>query len=318
MAPRDISPGAEWGEAIVEAIDHSPVMVLIFSSNSNESRQIRREVERAINKNVTIVPVRLEPAEPTRSLAYFMAGIHWLDALTLPLEQHFQRLAVSIKAFLRAAPGNEERDREQENGLRVPQDDQQYGERGAKQQQRAEEERRAPEGEQSQRAEDNDEGRSRLRDEEERQRRSPIAGRQVRVSRTALAEWKPAANRADPVEILIEQGKTRIQELLPIRYARMRTSPHAFLRGAAAIMAADFGSGSSTGLRVQACGDCHLFNFGVYATPEGTLVFDMMDFDETLPAPFEWDLKRLAASLAVAGRCEDTRARMQAARPRRC
>ena len=104
IAPRDILPGSEWGEAIVDAIDRSVVMVLIFSANANESRQIRREVERAVEKGVTIVPVRIEQAEPTRSLAYFMAGVHWLDALTPPLEQHLQRLAASIKAFLKAAP----------------------------------------------------------------------------------------------------------------------------------------------------------------------------------------------------------------------
>ena len=118
----------------------------------------------------------------------------------------------------------------------------------------------------------------------------------------AQAERKPPANRADPVEVLIEQGKTRIEELLPVRYARMKADPFAFLRGAAAIMAADLAAGPSTGLRVQACGDCHLANFGAYASPEGTPVFDVNDFDETLPAPFEWDVKRLAASLAVAGR----------------
>jgi uncharacterized protein (DUF2252 family) len=123
-----------------------------------------------------------------------------------------------------------------------------------------------------------------------------------RVPFGAQAEWKPPANRADPVEALIEQGKTRIQELLPVRYARMKVDPFAFLRGAAAIMAADLGAGSSTGLRLQACGDCHLANFGGYASPEGILVFDVNDFDETLPAPFEWDVKRLAISLAVAGR----------------
>jgi len=105
-----------------------------------------------------------------------------------------------------------------------------------------------------------------------------------------------------PIEILIGQGKTRIAELLPIRYARMKANPFAFLRGAAAIMAADLAPGPTAGLRVQACGDCHLANFGAYATPEGTPVFDVNDFDETLPAPFEWDVKRLAASLAVAGR----------------
>jgi hypothetical protein len=106
IAPRDISPGAEWGAAIVEAIDHSAVMVLIFSSNANESRQIRREVEHAVSKGVTIVPVRIDQAEPTRSLAYFMAGVHWLDALTPPFEHHLQGLAISINAFLRAAPAN--------------------------------------------------------------------------------------------------------------------------------------------------------------------------------------------------------------------
>jgi uncharacterized protein (DUF2252 family) len=118
----------------------------------------------------------------------------------------------------------------------------------------------------------------------------------------AQAEWKPPENRADPVEVLIEQGKSRIADLLPLRYARMKQDPFAFLRGAAAIMAADLASGPTTGLRVQACGDCHLGNFGGYASPEGTPVFDVNDFDETLPAPFEWDVKRLAASLAVAGR----------------
>jgi len=121
----------------------------------------------------------------------------------------------------------------------------------------------------------------------------------------ALAEWAPPANRADPVDILIAQGKERIAELLPERYARMKVDPFAFLRGAAAIMAADLASGSSTGLRLQACGDCHLANFGSYATPEGAPVFDVNDFDETLPAPFEWDVKRLAASLVVAGRVAD-------------
>ena len=118
----------------------------------------------------------------------------------------------------------------------------------------------------------------------------------------ALAGWQAPANRRDPVEILIEQGKSRIEELLPVRYARMKTDPFVFLRGAAAIMAADFASAPATGFRLQTCGDCHLANFGAYATPEGNPVFDINDFDETLPAPFEWDVKRLAASLVVAGR----------------
>ena len=124
--------------------------------------------------------------------------------------------------------------------------------------------------------------------------------RQVPFS--AQADWKPAANRRDPIEILIDQGKSRIQELLPVRYARMKADPFAFLRGAAAIMAADLAAGPATGLRLQSGGDCHLANFGAYASPEGTPVFDMNDFDESLPAPFEWDVKRLATSLAVAGR----------------
>jgi uncharacterized protein (DUF2252 family) len=122
------------------------------------------------------------------------------------------------------------------------------------------------------------------------------------VPLAAQSEWQAPANRRDPVEILTEQGKTRIPELLPIRYARMKTDPFAFLRGAAAVMASDLASAPTTALRVQSCGDCHLANFGAYATPEGTPIFDINDFDETLPAPFEWDLKRLATSLVVAGR----------------
>jgi uncharacterized protein (DUF2252 family) len=133
------------------------------------------------------------------------------------------------------------------------------------------------------------------------ERRAKGAEWRRQVPLGAQAEWQALANRADPVEVLIEQGKNRIAELLPVRYARMRADPFAFLRGAAAIMAADLAAGPSTGLRVQACGDCHLVNFGGYASPEGIPVFDVNDFDETLPAPFEWDVKRLAASLAVAG-----------------
>src|SRR5580700_3467239 len=122
------------------------------------------------------------------------------------------------------------------------------------------------------------------------------------VPRSAQGEWAPPADRPDPVGILIEQGKSRIQELLPIRYGRMRADPFAFLRGAAAVMAADLAHTPETGIRMQACGDAHLANFGSYATPEGLPVFDINDFDETLPAPFEWDVKRLATSLVVAGR----------------
>jgi len=122
------------------------------------------------------------------------------------------------------------------------------------------------------------------------------------VPRSAQCEWAPPADRADPVEILIEQGRNRIQELLPIRYGRMRADPFAFLRGAAAVMAADLAHTPATGIRMQACGDAHLANFGSYATSEGLPVFDINDFDEALPAPFEWDIKRLATSLVVSGR----------------
>jgi Uncharacterized protein conserved in bacteria (DUF2252) len=141
--------------------------------------------------------------------------------------------------------------------------------------------------------------------------RSPDERRQVgtalrqKVPRSAHGVWSPAADRPDPVEILIEQGKGRIPELLPIRYGRMRTDPFAFLRGAAAVMAADLAGTPTTNIRMQACGDAHLNNFGSYATPDGLPVFDINDFDETLPAPFEWDLKRLATSLVVAGRVAD-------------
>jgi uncharacterized protein (DUF2252 family) len=134
----------------------------------------------------------------------------------------------------------------------------------------------------------------------ERQR-AGVALRQ-KVPRSAQGEWTRPAERADPTNLLIEQGKSRIQELLPIRYARMSADPFAFLRGAAAVMAADLAHTPTTGIRLQACGDAHLANFGSYATPEGSPVFDVNDFDETLPAPFEWDLKRLATSLVVAGR----------------
>jgi uncharacterized protein (DUF2252 family) len=125
------------------------------------------------------------------------------------------------------------------------------------------------------------------------------------ASSEILAAWSPPANRRDPVEILIEQEQRRIPELIPIRYARMRADPFAFLRGAAAVMAADLGAMPATDLRLQTCGDCHLANFGAYASPEGTPLFDVNDFDETLPAPFEWDLKRLATSLVLAGRVGD-------------
>jgi uncharacterized protein (DUF2252 family) len=134
------------------------------------------------------------------------------------------------------------------------------------------------------------------------QRRAAGADWRHRVPVEQQADWTPAPDRRDPVEILIEQGKSRIPELVPVRYARMKPNAFAFLRGAAAVMAADLGSMPATGLRVQSCGDAHLANFGAYASPEGTPVFDINDFDETLPAPFEWDVKRLATSLVLAAR----------------
>jgi uncharacterized protein (DUF2252 family) len=115
-------------------------------------------------------------------------------------------------------------------------------------------------------------------------------------------EWVPARNRPDPVGLLESQAKSRVQELVPIRYGRMLVSPFTFYRGAALIMASDLSTTPSSGLNVQACGDAHLSNFGVFASAERSLVFDLNDFDETLPGPWEWDLKRLAASLAIAGR----------------
>jgi uncharacterized protein (DUF2252 family) len=117
----------------------------------------------------------------------------------------------------------------------------------------------------------------------------------------AHADFRPAVPR-DPVGLLIDQASTRVPELVPIRYGRMMVSPFAFYRGAALVMAADLNTTPTPGLRTQLCGDAHLSNFGAYASPERRLVFDINDFDETLPGPFEWDVKRLAASLVVAGR----------------
>jgi uncharacterized protein (DUF2252 family) len=122
-----------------------------------------------------------------------------------------------------------------------------------------------------------------------------------RVPRGLHGQWAPPPDRADPVAILLAQGESRIAELLPTRYARMRASAFAFYRGAAAVMAADLAQLPRTDLTVQLCGDAHMANFGSYPSPEGRPLFDVNDFDETLPGPFEWDLKRLAASLAVAG-----------------
>jgi uncharacterized protein (DUF2252 family) len=120
--------------------------------------------------------------------------------------------------------------------------------------------------------------------------------------RGSHAQWKPPVDRADPIEILEASNKGRLPELIPVRYGRMIPSPFVFYRGAAAIMAADLADTPSTGIRVQACGDAHLMNFGAFATPERRVVFDINDFDETLPAPWEWDVKRLATSFLIASR----------------
>ena len=122
------------------------------------------------------------------------------------------------------------------------------------------------------------------------------------VPRSSHAGFQPAANRPDPIELLEEQAASRVQELVPIRYGRMLVSPFAFYRGAALIMASDLAGTPRSGLIAQVCGDAHMSNFGVFASPERRLIFDVNDFDETLPGPWEWDVKRLAASVVVAGR----------------
>ncbi|HXP19394.1 MAG TPA: DUF2252 domain-containing protein [Streptosporangiaceae bacterium] len=122
------------------------------------------------------------------------------------------------------------------------------------------------------------------------------------VARSAHASWAPPPDRPDPVSLLEEQARTRVPDLIPIRYGRMVVSAFAYFRGAAAPMAWDLAHTPTTDIRVQCCGDAHLMNFGMFAAPDRRLVFDVNDFDETLPGPFEWDLKRLAASFAVAAR----------------
>ena len=118
--------------------------------------------------------------------------------------------------------------------------------------------------------------------------------------RASHAGWKPPKDRRDPVRIVSESNVGRLADLVPIRFGRMSASPFAFYRGSAALMAADLAKTTTSGIRVQACGDAHLMNFGGFATPERNIVFDINDLDETLPAPFEWDLKRLAASVVIA------------------
>src|SRR3954453_11182748 len=133
----------------------------------------------------------------------------------------------------------------------------------------------------------------------ERAARGKPARAEVPRSRQAEIDFP---ERRDPVALLEEQAVTRVPELVPIRYGRMLTSPFAFYRGGALIMASDLAATRSSGLQVQLCGDAHLSNFGVFASPERNLIFDINDFDETAPGPWEWDVKRLAASFAIAGR----------------
>ncbi len=122
------------------------------------------------------------------------------------------------------------------------------------------------------------------------------------VPRASHGSFEPPPRRADPIKLLERQAETRVPELVPIRYGRMLVSPFTFYRGAALIMASDLAATPRSGLQVQCCGDAHLSNFGVFASPERQLVFDINDFDETLPGPWEWDVKRLAVSMLIAAR----------------
>src|ERR1700674_1955617 len=125
------------------------------------------------------------------------------------------------------------------------------------------------------------------------------------VPRSSHAVFEPVSRRSDPIKLLERQAKTRVPELVPIRYGRMLVSPFTFYRGAALIMASDLAATPRSGLQVQCCGDAHLSNFGVFASPERRLVFDLNDFDETLPGPWEWDVKRLAVSMLIAATNND-------------
>src|SRR5947207_7011823 len=127
-------------------------------------------------------------------------------------------------------------------------------------------------------------------------------GRAARATAPRASQSALDLSGRDPVALLEEQAATRVPELVPIRYGRMLVSPFTFFRGAALIMASDLASTPTSGIRVQACGDAHLSNFGVFASPDRSLVFDVNDFDETLPGPWEWDVKRLAASFEVGAR----------------
>ena len=140
--------------------------------------------------------------------------------------------------------------------------------------------------------------------EEPRTAQKMAAGKEMRkaIPRSAHAEWSAPADRPDPVAVLEAQAAQRVADLVPIRYGRMLVSPGTFYRGGAGIMAWDLAHTPTTNMRVQCCGDAHLLNFGMYAAPDRTMVFDLNDFDETLPASFEWDLKRLVASVTIAAR----------------
>ena len=133
------------------------------------------------------------------------------------------------------------------------------------------------------------------------------AGKAARAEapRSSHGEWEPAAGRLSPVELISRQDATRVPELVPLRHGRMLASAFTFYRGAAGIMAADLANTPRSGFEVQACGDAHLSNFGAFAAPDRELMFDVNDFDETLPGPWEWDLKRLIASFEIAGRDRD-------------
>jgi len=135
-------------------------------------------------------------------------------------------------------------------------------------------------------------------------RNDQYAGRALRrvVPRSSHAEWSQGADRSDPVDLITSQNDGRLQSLVPIRHWRMSESPFTFYRGAAKLMANDLATAPATGITAQICGDAHLSNFGAYGSPERQLVFDVNDFDETLPGPWEWDVKRLAASFAIAAR----------------
>jgi uncharacterized protein (DUF2252 family) len=134
------------------------------------------------------------------------------------------------------------------------------------------------------------------------QRKQDGKDKRNEVPRESLAEFEPVSDRTDPVSVIKKSSEGRWEHLVPIRYGRMSKSPFTFLRGSASLMAMDIATTSTPDIRVQACGDCHLSNFGLFATPERNIIFDINDFDETLPAPFDWDIKRLAASFYIASR----------------